>query len=109
MTSPWNSNEPARGRRATSRPGSWTPAPFPKAPTKAEREQFVTRLLATLPAPDAEPISTTQLGDHFQLDQYLRNNLLWTNLARLASEGLVQRVVKEGERVRYWRRTPAGE
>jgi len=111
MTSPWNRNSPEVPRRGGSWPSSrsWRPAQVPKSPTKAERAEFVTQLLARLPAAGEEPVSTTLLGDHFQFDQYLRNNLLYNSLARLANLGLVDRVVMEDEHVRYWRRTPVGD
>lgn len=111
MTSPWSRTSPEQPRRGGSWPSSrsWTPQSVRKSPTKAERAEFVTQLLARLPAAGEEPVSTTLLGDQFQLDQYLRSNLLYNTLARLADQGLVQRVVKEGERIRYWRRTPDGD
>jgi hypothetical protein len=110
MTHPCNRTTPEQPRRPAPRPpGRWGPSPVQKTPSRAEREQFVTQLLAALPAPGEEPVSTTQLGDRFQLDQYLRNYLLWASLDRLARAGVVERVVKEGEIVRYWRRAPTVE
>lgn len=77
--------------------------------TKHDRERFIARLLAKLPAPDEEAVSTTELGDYFQLDPYQRSNLLWTALDRLAKQGAVERIAVPGETARYWRHTPTGE
>jgi len=110
MTNPWNRTRPELPRRAGGSPArSWPLASFPRSLSRAEREEFVKRLLARLPAPTEEPASTTELGDHFELDQYRRSNLLWTSLARLAREGLVEKVVRDGQRVRYWRRAAVSE
>jgi hypothetical protein len=111
MTSPWGTDRPELPRRARPGPSptEWAPPTSPRTPSKAERAEFVTHLMARLPASGEEPVSTRELADHFQLDQYLYSNLLWPTLARLADQGLVQRIVRDGERVRYWRRTPAGD
>ena len=76
---------------------------------KDDRQRFRARLLATLPGPDEDAMSTNDLGHHFQLDPYQRSELLWTSLDQMAREGFVERVVKPGQRLRYWRRTPAGD
>lgn len=87
-------------------------APAPNAKpmirTKDDRQRFRARLLATLPGPDNEPVSTNDLGNCFQLDPYQRSELMWTSLDQMARDGLVERVVEPGQRVRYWRRTPTG-
>jgi hypothetical protein len=110
MTSPWNRTRPEQPRRTTTTTGLPGRRPLmPRTPTRPERERFVTELLNALPAPDEEPVSTAELGARFKLDGYLRSNLLWPSLDRLARQGHVERVVKEGARCRYWRRAPADE
>jgi hypothetical protein len=110
MTQPWGTARPEPSRRAadtaSTRPRN---SQFPKPLTRAERDRFVVKLMARLPASDEAPVSTRELGDYFELDPYLRNNLLWATLDRLAREGLVERVVRDREVVRYWRRnSPVG-
>ncbi len=77
--------------------------------TRDDRQRFRDRLLATLPGPEEDAVSTRDLGQRFQLDPYQRSELLWTSLDQMARDGLVERVVVPGQRLRYWRRTPAGE
>jgi hypothetical protein len=76
---------------------------------RADRERFRARLLAKLPGPDEDAVSTNDIGRHFQLDPYQRSELLWTSLDQMARDGLVERIVKPGQRLRHWRRTPAGD
>jgi hypothetical protein len=76
---------------------------------KDDRQRFRTRLLAKLPGPGEDAVSTNDLGHHFRLDPYQRSELLWTSLDQMARDGLVERVVKPGDRLRYWRRKPAGD
>lgn len=73
--------------------------------TNEDRERFVGDVLAALPGPGAEPVSTNQLGDRFGLGPYERSALLWSTLDKLARAGLVERVVIAGAPCRYWRRT----
>jgi len=91
------------GRRpaqpATPPAARWTPA---------ERTRFTAALLAALPGPDEEPVSTNQLGDRFQLGPYDRSTRLWRTLDQLATAGLVERVVVPNVTSRSWRLTPAG-
>ena len=74
----------------------------------AERERFTAALLAALPGPDEEPVSTSQLGDRFQLGPYERSTRLWGTLDQLAKAGLVERAVTKVTS-RSWRLTPAGQ
>jgi hypothetical protein len=76
---------------------------------KHDRERFRARLLARLPGPDQDAVSSNDLGDYFQLDTYERSNLLWTSLDHMARLGLVERIAQPGELVRYWRRSAAGD
>ncbi|HKT04743.1 MAG TPA: hypothetical protein VJT31_34955 [Rugosimonospora sp.] len=75
----------------------------------AERERFTAELLAALPAPDEDPVSTTVLGDRFRLGPYERSTRLWHTLDQLARSGLVQRVVVPNVTARSWRLTQAGQ
>jgi hypothetical protein len=72
------------------------------------RARFRVKLLARLPGPGEPAASTRELGNAFGLDEYERS-ALWTILDKLAKDGLVTRVAREGERVRYWRRTAVGD
>lgn len=101
MTSVWDQAEPPRRTTPAAR--------GPVVRTRQDRQRFADRLLAKLPGPHEEPVSTTDLGDYYQLDAYERAELLWTLLDRQARSGLVERVIRDGDHVRYWRRTPAGD
>lgn len=74
-----------------------------------DRERFRTKLLAQLPGLEEEAVSTNELGDYFQLDAYERSNLLWSSLDHMARLGWVERIAQPEQRVRYWRRTAAGD
>jgi hypothetical protein len=100
-------------------PGSYQPEPARKtAPAsnanppirnKDDRQRFRAQLLAKLPGPDEDAVSTNDVARYFQLDPYQRSELLRTSQDQMARDGLVERIVKPGQRLRYWRRTPAGD
>ena len=73
---------------------------------REERQRFVDRLLAALPGPGEAPVSTNEIGAAFSLGPYERS-VLWSVLDKLTRAGLVERVVVDGELVRYWRRSAA--
>jgi hypothetical protein len=98
------SYQPEPTRRTASAPNT-----KPVIRTRDDRQRFRDRLLATLPGPGDDAVSTSDLGQRFQLDPYQRSELLWTSLDQMARDGLVERVVVPGQRLRYWRRTPAGD
>lgn len=83
---------------------------YPPAPPHhaAVDDPFAARVLAKLPPPDQEPVSTEFVGDYLGLGQIERSTVLWSCLDGLASSGLVERV-PSGQLFRYWRRTPAGD
>jgi len=88
------------GRRTTARPQIRTPQ---------DRERFRAQLLARLPGPEEDAVSSNELGAHFQLDAYQRSNLLWSSLDHMTRLGWVERIAQPNERVMYWRRTAAGD
>lgn len=94
-------SDPRRGTRPAVTPvTAWTPA---------ERERFTAQLLAALPGPDEDPVSTTALGDRFQMGPYERSTRLWHTLDQLARAGLVERIVVANMTARSWRLTPDGQ
>ena len=68
-----------------------------------ELQRLRAAVLAILPGPDEEPVSTTDLGAALQLSVYEHSTRLWPILDRLAKDGVVERCVRAGQTVRFWR------
>src|SRR3954471_6109641 len=98
------SYQPEPARRAA--PGSNAK---PVIRNRDDRQRFRARLLARLPGSVEDAVSTNDAARYFDLDPYQRSELLWTSLDQMVRDGLVERIVKPGQRLRYWRRTPAGD
>ncbi len=75
-------------------------------PAMQDRDGFYAQLWAYLPTSDQQPVSTKTIARHFRLGPYRESTLAYPRLARWADEGLVERIVRPGEKALHWRRTP---
>lgn len=108
----WNSG--TMGGSSTAGVATYPPPDVPGRrrrphPAMQDREGFYAQLWAYLPASGQQPVSTKTVAGHFGLGPYHESTLAYPRLARWADEGLVERIVRPGEKALHWRRTAAGE
>ncbi|WP_344616861.1 hypothetical protein [Dactylosporangium salmoneum] len=73
----------------------------------AQLQQLQDQVLAMLPGPDQPPASTTDLARALRLTPYEQSVRLWPVLDRLVKDGIAERIVRDGQKVRFWRRAAA--
>jgi hypothetical protein len=70
---------------------------------------LVLKVLAVLPEPGQQPVSTTAVRHQFgDLDVYERENYVLAALNRIAAAGWADKTHPAGEMRVFWRLTPAG-